>query len=66
MKLYLISKEYGGYDIFDSAVVAAENESDARNIHPDGESVLKDGGWATKRNGHMVAGYYAKTWAEPS
>ena len=36
MNLYLISQdEQEGYDTFDSAVVAAENEEEARNIHPE-------------------------------
>jgi arylsulfatase A-like enzyme len=40
MKLFLISQdENGGYDTYDSAVVAAEDEEAARKIHPtwDGE-----------------------------
>ena len=44
MKLYIISNnESGGYDTFDSAVVCAENEEEARKIHP-GEWV-KDKWW---------------------
>lgn len=35
MKLWLISQtENDGYDTYDSAVVAAESEEDARSIHP--------------------------------
>lgn len=35
MKLWLISQDMvSGYDTFDSAVVAAETEEDARNTHP--------------------------------
>jgi hypothetical protein len=35
MKLWLISQEvYKGYDTFDSAVVAAETEEEAKMIHP--------------------------------
>ena len=35
MNLYLISQEVdNGYDTYDSAVVVAENEEEARNIHP--------------------------------
>ena len=35
MKLYLISQSMRcDYDTYDSAVVAAESESDARTIHP--------------------------------
>ncbi len=37
MKLYLISQnENSGWDTYDSAVVAAENESEARIINPGG------------------------------
>ena len=37
MKLFLISQdENQNYDMFDSAVVAAENEDAARLIHPEG------------------------------
>jgi len=35
MKLYLISQSFDrGYDTFDSAVVVARNEEDARNMLP--------------------------------
>jgi hypothetical protein len=35
MKLYLISQNVNnGYDTFDSAVVSANSEEDARTIHP--------------------------------
>ncbi len=37
MKLWFISQKVNdGYDTFDSAVVAAESETEARSIHPDG------------------------------
>lgn len=36
MNLYLISQDINDdYDTYDSAVVAAESEDDARTIHPD-------------------------------
>ena len=36
MKLFLLEQsENNGYDTFDSCVVCAENEEDARNIMPD-------------------------------
>lgn len=36
MNLYLITQvENNGYDTYDSAVVAAMSEDDARKIHPD-------------------------------
>lgn len=35
MNIYLISQDYNNaYDTYDSAVVAAENEEDAKTIHP--------------------------------
>lgn len=35
MKLFKLSQDVNdGYDTFDSVIVAAENEDDARNIHP--------------------------------
>ena len=37
MNIYLISQTINnGYDTYDSAVVVAENEDDARTIHPNG------------------------------
>jgi hypothetical protein len=40
MKLFLIEQEqWTGYDTYDSAVVVAESEDDARNIHPSGGPV---------------------------
>jgi len=40
MNLYLIQQEVNcGYDTFDSAVVAAENEDDARSISPSFETL---------------------------
>ena len=42
MKLWLISQDANNdWDTYDSAVVAAETEGEARNIHPDGCTV----GW---------------------
>ncbi len=51
MKLWLISQdENRDYDTYDSAVVAAENEEDARATHPSGDGWKKeeiDATWAT-------------------
>jgi hypothetical protein len=42
MKLWLISQNINnGYDTFDSAVVAAETEEEARSIHPKDDWGLK-------------------------
>lgn len=41
MNLYKISQDVNdGWDTFDSAIVAAKSEEDARNIHPDGTTDL--------------------------
>jgi hypothetical protein len=48
MNLYLISrKEDWDYNNYDSAVVAAATEEDARKIHPSGGS-WDAGNWASK------------------
>lgn len=41
MKLYLLSQsENDGYDTFDSCVVCAESEEDAKTITPDGHPMI--------------------------
>ena len=46
MKLYLISQtENGGYDTFDSAVVAAPDENAAKEMHPDGKLLKTSLDW---------------------
>lgn len=52
MNLYLISQsQWTGYDTFDSAVVCAESEDQARDMHPGGgasvSARLRDGDWAS-------------------
>jgi hypothetical protein len=49
MKLWLISQdENRGYDTYDSAVVAAETEGLAREVHPGGSEWGEDyGAWAS-------------------
>ena len=48
MNLYLLTQdEETGYDTFDSMVVAAKSETDAKSIHPYG-----DGAW----------GYWSGCW----
>jgi hypothetical protein len=55
MKLYLISIEYIGYETYDSAVVAAESEDDARHIHPDGKIHPENSKWVRKLwDGNMI------------
>lgn len=52
MKLWIISQAVNrGYDTYDSAVVAAETEGEARNILPSGDNwdeASRYGGWASK------------------
>ena len=44
--LYLISQsKNNGYDTYDSAVVAASNEDEARYIHPGSDIMEKDKWW---------------------
>lgn len=61
MKLFLISQsKVCGYDTYDSAVVAAESEGDARNIHPS-ESVTHatNGKWmGTYSGGKNIGSEY--------
>ena len=53
MKLYLLSQEVvTGYDTYDSAVVAAESEDDARTIHPS---------WSVT---HVTSGEWMGTYAD--
>ncbi len=47
MNLYLISQAERRYDTYDSAVVAAESEEAARNIHPKGP---RPSAWERDRN----------------
>ena len=48
MKLWIISQDVNNdYDTFDSAVVAAETEEEARNINPAGAWGDSWTGWAT-------------------
>ena len=43
MKIYLISQDVNNdYDTYDSAVVCAENEEDARKINPTGGEDITD------------------------
>ena len=53
MKLYLLEQnENNDYDTYDSCLVCAENEADARTINPNGEE-FKEGerwkGWALRK-----------------
>ena len=50
MNLYHISQgDNNGYDTYDSAIVCAEDEIEARGIHPSGDQATLwfDGTWTT-------------------
>lgn len=67
MKLWLIEQDVNnGYDTYDSAVVAAETESEAILISPEGY-VWSDGTWWGVRSDgqHYETGRYS-AWAKPS
>ncbi len=55
MKLFLLSQEdRTGWDTYDSCVVCAENEEDAKNIMPNGEAFRPSGrfgNWAFSLDG---------------
>ena len=58
MKLYLISQRKNtGYDTYDSAVVAAQDEAAAKHINPHGDWADKhNSGWCTSPK-HVTAVY---------
>lgn len=61
MNLYLISQDkVTGYDTYDSAVVCAKDEADARTIHPSGfVTHHKNGKWmGTYKGGNNIGGEY--------
>jgi hypothetical protein len=46
MKLYLLTQEVNtGYDTYDSMVVCAASQDDAKQFHPDG-GVIEDWSWS--------------------
>ena len=64
MKLYLISQDINdGSEAFDSAVVAAESENDARTIHPAGSCVYTNGReWLALDSYGYVHEYHYNDW----
>ena len=64
MKLWLISQgDNNGYDTYDSAVVAAETEREAKETHP-GQEFWKDGSWWYKMmDGTDRKDSFYGTWA---
>jgi hypothetical protein len=66
MNLYKITQnpENVSWDMYFGAVVIAENEEEARSIHPDRDFVWKDGYWVDKKSGKVDTFYAAKTWVK--
>ncbi|MTB53061.1 hypothetical protein [Lewinella sp. W8] len=68
MKIYLITQDLvHGYDTYDSAVVSAESEEDAKNIHPS-ECVthIKDGMWMGTFTKGGEYEYTSRNWVSAS
>lgn len=70
MKLWLISQyENNNYDTYDSAVVAAETEEEARNIYPDNwdNNPKKWNGskWLWYLEDGRVLDYSSGSWTSP-
>lgn len=53
MKIYKVTPRVylREYDYFDQIMVIAENENEARTIHPDENVILKDGKWVCEEFG---------------
>lgn len=64
--LYLIQDgyEYRGYDTYDSAVVCACSEAEAKYIHPNGDSIFVNGKYTVKETGYVHDGLCG--WIHPS
>lgn len=66
MKLWLMHRrddDQGGYDTFDSCVVAAETEENARLTHPYGLDYIWTGkNWRTSAHPN---GWFDHTWTAP-
>ena len=57
MNLYVIRQSVNNrYDTYDSAVVIAQSEEEAKTIHPDGSRWI-DGAW--------TGSFCASTWCKP-
>lgn len=70
MKLWLISQsENNGYDTYDSAVVAAETEEEARHTYPDnwdlGTKRWNGSKWLWHLEDGRVLDYSSGSWTSP-
>lgn len=53
MNIYKLTQDVQhGYDTFDSCIVCAENENEARIINPDSSIYYKNNSWMTKYSEH--------------
>lgn len=61
MNLYLIQQDvHNDYDTYDSAVVCADNEEEARRTHPDGRYDYAEPGGADNEKAEARWGTWAK------
>ena len=67
MKLWLISQNVNNrWDTYDSAVVAAETEEEARNIYPNDDNVRWNGSkWLWYLDDGRVFDYGSGSWTSP-
>ena len=67
MKIYEISQNINScYDTYDSAIVCAESEEEARTIHPDGDHVdFDENGWFTTSDTGIRWDRDSDTWVDP-
>ena len=65
--LYLITspEEYLDYDTYDSAVVCANSEAEARCIHPNGVSIFTNGRFVHKESGYVSRLNDFEGWVPP-
>ena len=71
MKLWLISQDVNsGYDTYDSAVVAAETEEEARGIYPDNwgsnTKIWNGSKWLWHLADGRVLDYSSGSWTSPN
>lgn len=66
--LYLIQDgyEYRDYDTYDSAVVCANSEAEAKCIHPDGDYIFINERFVSKDGGYTAPLGYFFGWIHPS
>ena len=65
--LYLIisPEEYLDYDTYDSAVVCANSEAEARCIHPNGRYIFTNASFVNKETGYIFPSGHFSGWIHP-